>query len=96
MGGSDQYDAHDMQRDLQEEFDELRTRNVSTKERVRKLNVIHRGLASRPATASKPNKYAHISGKLEVTHTKVTHQYQKLAEDLRAQMVVNQREVLRL
>jgi hypothetical protein len=70
--GGDMYDAHAMQRDLQEEFEDLKTKNMTTKERVRKLNVIHRGLASRPATASKPNKYAHVAGKLEVTHTKVT------------------------
>lgn len=82
-------DARQMASDLQSEFEELQSKNTTTKERVRKLNVIHRGLASRPATAQKPNKYAHVQGKLEVTHTKVTQQYQKAAEDLRAQMVVN-------
>ena len=89
MGGDSSYDVRDMQRDLQNEFEDLKDKNTSTKDRVRKLNVIHRGLASRPATAAKPNKYAHVQGKLDVTHTKVTQQYSKLAEDLRAQMVVN-------
>lgn len=60
------------------------------------MAVIQRGLSSRPATAAKPNKYAHVQGKLEVTHGKVNHQYTQLAEDLRKQLVVNEREILNL
>lgn len=95
-GGETGYDVRDMQRELKEEFDELKDRNHSTKERVRKLNVIQRGLASRPSTAAKPNKYAHVQGKLEHNQSAASKQYSKLAEELRAQMVVNQREILRL
>lgn len=42
------------------------------KEKVRKLNMIHRELSSRPSTAAVSNskppsnpKYAHVQGKLE-------------------------------
>lgn len=58
--------------------------------------MIQRSLASRPATAAKPNKYAHVQGKLEVTHGKGNSQYTALAEDLRKQLVVNEREILNL
>jgi len=67
------YDANALQRDLQKEYDNLLQQNEFTREKVRKLNVIKRGLDSRPATAAKPNKYANVPGKLEVTHTKVNH-----------------------
>jgi chromosome segregation ATPase len=63
---------------------------------VRKLKVIERGLAAGPALAAKPNKYAHVQGKLEVTHSKVTRQYQSMIEELRAQLVTNQKETFRL
>lgn len=82
-GGETGYDSHDLQRDLQNEFDMMKANNETTKEKVRKLHVIQRGLASRPATAAKPNKYAHVTGKLEVTHGKVTNQHAQLTEDLR-------------
>lgn len=65
LGGDSTYDAKDLQKDLQSEFDNLKAQNEFTKEKVRKLAVIQRGLASRPATAAKPNKYAHVQGKLE-------------------------------
>lgn len=58
----------DAQSVLQQEFDEHKTKNAVAKERVRKLNMIHRELSSRPSTAQqKPggarppsNKYAHV------------------------------------
>lgn len=83
-GGEGTYDVRDMQRDLKEEFEELKDKNQQTKERVRKLNVIQRGLASRPATAAKPNKYAHVQGKLDVNMSAAAKQYSKMAEELRA------------
>ena len=59
-------DILDIQNDLQNECDELKSQNEATKERVRKLTVIERGLASRPAGApAKVDKYAHVQGKLE-------------------------------
>jgi cell division protein FtsB len=72
-GMSDQIDANQLQKDLQNEFDQLKAQNDFTREKVRKLAVIQRGLSSRPATAAKPNKYAHVEGKLGVTSGKVNH-----------------------
>lgn len=83
------YDAIDMQKDLRKEFDELHDNNDVIKEKIRKLRVIQRGLAAGPALAKKPDKYAHVQGKLEVTHNKVTRAYQNTIEDLRSQCVVN-------
>lgn len=60
VGDDAGYDANALQRDLQNEFDQLKAQNDFTREKVRKLAVIQRGLASRPATAAKPNKYAHV------------------------------------
>ena len=40
MGGDSGYDSHDLQRDLQNEFDQLKTQNDISKEKVRKLLVI--------------------------------------------------------
>ena len=40
IGGDSGYDSHDLQRDLQNEFDQLLTQNDISKEKVRKLLVI--------------------------------------------------------
>ena len=40
IGSSSGYDSHDLQRDLQNEFDQLKTQNDISKEKVRKLLVI--------------------------------------------------------
>ena len=40
IGGDSGYDSHDLQRDLQNEFDQLKTQNDISKEKVRKLLVI--------------------------------------------------------
>ena len=40
IGGDSGYDSHDLQRDLQNEFDHLKTQNDISKEKVRKLLVI--------------------------------------------------------
>lgn len=95
-GDDGTYDAKDFQNDLKGEVDELNGQNDTIKEKVRKLRVIERGLAAGPALAAKPNKYAHVQGKLEVTHSKVTRQYQTIIEELRAQHVTNQKETFRL
>ena len=63
---------------------------------MRKLAVIQRGLSSRPATAAKPNKYSHVQGKLQMTSGQGNHQYTQIAEELRKQLVVNEREILNL
>ena len=39
-GGETGYDSHDLQRDLQNEFDVMKANNETTKEKVRKLHVI--------------------------------------------------------
>ena len=44
VDGSMEYSARDMQRDLEGECDELRNQNKEIKEKVRKLNVVQRGL----------------------------------------------------
>jgi len=40
VGGESGYDSHDLQRDLQNEFDNLKSQNEFSKEKVRKLLVI--------------------------------------------------------
>ena len=86
-----EYDVTDMQRDLKEECDDLRDQNDQIKEKVRKLNVVQRGLTQQMATGplhksglAKNDKYAHVQGKLAVTHSKVTKRYQDEAKDIRA------------
>ena len=61
------------------------------KERNRKLNVVVRGLTKQLETGplaksglAKNDKYAHVAGKLDSTHNKVTKRYQDIARDLRA------------
>lgn len=58
-----------MQRDLESEVDDLKDQNSEIKEKVRKLNVVHRGLTSQMAGGSggqtrdstaKSNKFAHV------------------------------------
>lgn len=91
-----EYDVTDMQRDLKEECDDLRDQNDQIKEKVRKLNVVQRGLTQQMATGplhksglAKNDKYAHVQGKLAVTHSKVTKRYQEEAKDIRAQIMIN-------
>ena len=76
------YDVTDMQRDLKNECDDLRDQNASVKERNRKLNVVVRGLTKQLETGplqksglAKNDKYAHVTGKLDSTHNKVTKRY---------------------
>ena len=94
------YDITDMQRDLQSECDDLREQNASIKEKVRKLNVIERGLTKELAAGplqrsglAKNEKYAHVQGKLDLAHSKVTKRYAEEAKDLRAQIAINQKKV---
>lgn len=64
---------------------------------MRKLRVIERGLATRPAGApSKVDKFAHVQGKLEVNHTAAGKKYADEADDMRAQLVVNNRKKLEM
>jgi len=84
--------VYDMQDDLQHEVDDLKDQNASAKEKIRKLNVIERGLATRPPGAqTKNDKYSHVQGKLEVLHTPAGKRYQAEADDMRAQIVKNNR-----
>ena len=64
FGDAEDFNISDMQQDLQNECDEIRTQNDEMKEKVRKLNVIQRGLAAPSTAQAKPNKYAHVPGKL--------------------------------
>ena len=74
-----------MQDDLQNEVDDLKDQNAAVKEKIRKLNVIERGLASRPPGAqTKSDKYSHVQGKLEVLHAPAAKRYQAEADDMRA------------
>ena len=77
------YDVNDMQRDLKSECDDLRDQNDEIREKVRKLNVVQRGLTQQMTSGplhksglAKNEKYAHVQGKLEITHSKVTKRYQ--------------------
>ena len=97
------YDASDMVRDLKDECDDLRDQNVDITEKVRKLNVVQRGLTQQMTAGplhksglAKSDKYAHVQGKLASTHSKVTKRYQEEARDMRAQITINQRKVLEL
>ena len=94
------YDITDMQRDLQSECDDLREQNASIKDKVRKLNVIERGLTKELTAGplqrsglAKNEKYAHVQGKLDLAHSKVTKRYAEEANDLRAQIAINQKKV---
>ena len=87
---SGDYDVSDMQRDLRDECQDLRDKNDEIKDRVRKLNVIQRGLTKEQAAGplqkaglAKNDKYAHVQGKLEITHSKVTKRYAEDAKALR-------------
>ena len=50
FGDTEEYDITDMQNDLRNECDEIKTQNEEIKEKVRKLNVISRSLAAPPST----------------------------------------------
>lgn len=92
VASNQDYDIKDMQRDLESEVDDLKDQNSEIKEKVRKLNVVHRGLTSQmtgggPSTKesqSKSNKFAHVQGKLDVSYSKVTRRYQDEAKEMRA------------
>jgi len=81
LGDAD-YDVTDMQRDLKTECEDLKAQNDSIREKVRKLNVVSRGLTQQMTTGplhksgiTKNDKYAHVQGKLDSTHSKVTTRY---------------------
>jgi DNA-binding protein YbaB len=51
----------DVQADLRHECDSLKVQNEAAREKVKKLKIIERGLATRPAGApSKVDKFAHV------------------------------------
>ena len=100
---SDSYSVTDMQRSLRGECDDLRDQNRELKEKLRKLDVVQRGLTQQMSSGplhksglAKNDKYAHVQGKLEHTHGKVTKRYQAEAKDLKAQIVINERKKLEL
>jgi predicted nucleic acid-binding Zn-ribbon protein len=97
-GDNTGYDAQDLQRDLQREYDKLKDQNEFTREKVRKLAVIQRGLQSKVVVPNKVDKYAHVQGKLGFASKPQAgnNQYTTLAEDLRRQLVVNEKEIAQL
>ena len=38
---------------------------------------------------AKNDKYAHVTGKLDISHNKVTKRYAEEAKDMKAQIVIN-------
>ena len=63
---------------------------------MRKLNVVQRGLTQQMTSGplhksgiAKNEKYAHVQGKLDTTHSKVTKRYQQEAADIKAQLMIN-------
>ena len=85
----------DIQEDLKNECVDLKTQNKYLEETIRKLNVIQRSLAAPTTAAPKPNKYAHVQGKLQST-TKLSKRYQEEAADMRAQIQINTRKAMQL
>ena len=88
---------------MRDECQDLRDKNDEIKDRVRKLNVIQRGLTKEQAAGpmqksglQKNDKYSHVQGKLEITHSKVTKRYAEEAKALREQIKLNQRKELEL
>lgn len=64
---------------------------------MRKLKVIEKGLAVRPAGApSKVDKYAHVQGKLDVLHTPSMKRLTDEADEVRNQLVINKRKQLEM
>lgn len=80
-----------------QECDSMKVENDDRREKVRKLRVIERGLASRPAGAPcKVDKYSHVSGKLDVYSTPASKRYAEEADDMRAQLIIVNRKKLQI
>ena len=77
------YGISDMQRDLEDECEDIKNENSELKEKVRKLNVIQRGLDAPTTASAKPNKYAHVPGKLRQS-SNISKKYTQEAQDIRA------------
>ena len=82
--GEGGYDITDMERDLKGEVDDLQNQNTTLGEKIRKLGVVHRGLTKQMkegplqrAGLQKNEKYAHVQGKLDNTHSKVVTRYRE-------------------
>ena len=80
--GDGDYNVSDMQHDLKGECDDLKGQNDAIREKVRKLNVVSRGLTQQMTSGplhksglAKNEKYAHVQGKLDHSHSKVTKRY---------------------
>lgn len=83
----------------------MRNENLAMKDRNQKLKAIESKLSSqvkvggapRPATASIPNKYAHIKGKLSATKMKESDiQFQRLLEELKVNMIQGEKQIIQL
>ena len=81
----------------------MRNENLAMKDRNQKLKAIESKLRSqvkvggapRPATASMPNKYAHINGKLSATKMKESDlQFQRLLEELKVNMIQGEKQII--
>ena len=57
--------------------------------------MIQRGLDAPTTATAKPNKYAHVQGKLHKS-SNVSKRYQREAEDIRAQLTINNRKIMQL
>ena len=99
----DCYDINDMHTDLNNECEDVKDQNTQMKENIRKAKVVLKGLTAavsngtlHKAGIAKNDKYAHVQGKLEITHSKVTKRYAEEAKDMRAQIAINQRKEMAL
>jgi len=45
---------------------------------------------------AKNEKYAHVQGKLDLSHSKVTKRYKIEAQDMKTQITINNRKVMEL
>ena len=97
------YDISDMHADLNSECDDVKEQNIKMKDNIRKAKVVLKGLTSALQTGTlhksglaKNDKYAHVQGKLDISHSKVTKRYHEEAKDLRAQVHINQRKEMDL
>ena len=89
------YGISDVQRDLEDECADIKNENQDLKEKVRKLNVIQRGLDAPTTATAKPNKYAHVPGKLRQSSS-ISKKYTQEAQDIRAQLTINNRKIMEL
>lgn len=73
------------------EFDQLKDSNAEKKEKIKKLKEIWRSLSTKPFPIGKPDKYAHVTGKLDQGSkaNKSVKEYTLLVEDLRKQLKEN-------